>query len=75
MHRYCTVGCVHRVAQVDELRQDPQTVLAQWFPAAPGEPNDCACSHQVSQWVFVTNPYHDLFLNAAARLFGAGHRG
>ena len=27
----CTVGCVHRVAQVDELRQDPERALAQWF--------------------------------------------
>src|SRR5688572_27633256 len=29
---HCTVGCVHRVAQVDELRRNPSGVLAQWFP-------------------------------------------
>ena len=32
---FCTVGCVHRVAQVDELRHDPERALATWF-AAPG---------------------------------------
>ena len=72
---YCTVGCVHRVAQVDELRQDPQTVLAQWFPPAPGERTTAPVPIRFLKWVFVTNPYHDLFRNAAARLFGAGHRG
>ena len=72
---YCTVGCVHRVAQVDELRQDPQTVLAQWFPTAPGERTTAPVPIRFLKWVFVTNPYHDLFRNAAARLFGAGHRG
>ena len=32
---FCTVGCVHRVAQVDELRRDPQVALAQWFSVLP----------------------------------------
>ena len=33
----CTIGCVHRVAQVDELRQDPQAALSQWFSGADRE--------------------------------------
>ena len=32
----CTVGCVHRVAQLDELRRDPETALAQWFADGEG---------------------------------------
>jgi hypothetical protein len=29
---YCTVSCVHRVAMIDLLRQDPRTALAKFFP-------------------------------------------
>ena len=29
----CTVGCVHRVAQVDDLRQNPIRTLREWFTA------------------------------------------
>ena len=28
---FCTVGCVHRVAQVDELRERPLETLLEWF--------------------------------------------
>jgi MoaA/NifB/PqqE/SkfB family radical SAM enzyme len=66
---FCTVGCVHRVAQVDELRQNPQAVLAQWFPPTPGEPTAEPAGIRILRWAFVTNPHRDLFRNAATRLF------
>ena len=65
---YCTVGCVHRVAQVDELRQNPQATLARWFP--PEHEATRPLSIRVLTWAFVTSPPHNLFRNAAARVFG-----
>lgn len=71
----CTVGCVHRVAQVDELRRDPQTALSQWFPAsAQGERSSLPPEVRILMWAFVTSPRRDLFRNAAVRVFGAGRR-
>lgn len=36
---YCTVSCVHRVAMIDLLREDPRNALSRFFPApAPGAP-------------------------------------
>jgi MoaA/NifB/PqqE/SkfB family radical SAM enzyme len=69
----CTVGCVHRVAQVDDLRQDPERTLAQWFskPLA-GVPSPLPVSVRILQWAFVTSPRRDLFRQAATRLFRAG---
>jgi MoaA/NifB/PqqE/SkfB family radical SAM enzyme len=68
----CTVGCVHRVAQVDELRQSPQTALLQWFssPARGGQPH-LPPTVRVLMWAFITNPRRDLFRKAALRVFGA----
>jgi MoaA/NifB/PqqE/SkfB family radical SAM enzyme len=71
---FCTVGCVHRVAQVDELRQDPQAVLAQWFPLAPGERATVPVAIKALRWVFVTSSHRDLFRDAATRLFSADRR-
>ena len=58
----CTVGCVHRVAQVDELREDPQGTLAQWF-AAPvrGQPPRLPLPVKILKWAFVTSPGRGLF--------------
>ena len=71
----CTVGCVHRVAQVDDLREDPQRTLAQWF-AAPvlGQPPRIPVPVRILLWVFVTSPGRDLFRRAAAGASG-GSRG
>jgi MoaA/NifB/PqqE/SkfB family radical SAM enzyme len=67
----CTVGCVHRVAQVDELRENPQGTLAQWF-ASPvsGQPPRFPLPVKILMWVFVTSPGRDLFRKAAAGVSG-----
>ena len=67
---YCTVGCVHRVAQLDELRENPQAVLAQWFPSGGGNRSVRPVSIRLLTWAFVTNPYRHVFRDTAARLFG-----
>lgn len=67
----CTVGCVHRVAQVDELRRDPQAALALWFEApAEGRPQ-LPPTIRILRWAFVTGSLRDLFRNAALRVFDA----
>ncbi len=63
----CTVGCVHRVAQLDELRRDPETALAQWFADGDGLPAPV----RVLRWAFVTSPRRHLFRAAMSRMFGA----
>jgi hypothetical protein len=71
----CTVGCVHRVAQVDELRRNPQQALSQWFPAAEsGTRSSLPPAIRLLMWAFVTNPRRDLFRTAAVRVFGADRR-
>lgn len=72
----CTVGCVHRVAQIDELRGNPQATLSQWFPpVAEGQQRrHLPPAIRMLRWVFVTNPRSELFRHAAARVFGSGER-
>ena len=71
----CTVGCVHRVAQVDELREDPQRTLVEWY-AAPvqGQPPRLPMPVRILMWVFVTSPGRDLFRKAAAGASGGARR-
>ena len=66
----CTVGCVHRVAQVDELRRNPQLALSQWFSHSGQRSLPPAV--RMLMWMFVTNPRRDVFRNAAVRIFGLG---
>jgi MoaA/NifB/PqqE/SkfB family radical SAM enzyme len=68
---FCTVGCVHRVAQVDDLRRDPDRALATWF-AGPveGQPIRLPLPVRILKWAFVTNPRRDLFRGAVAGVFG-----
>jgi MoaA/NifB/PqqE/SkfB family radical SAM enzyme len=71
----CTVGCVHRVAQVDELREDPERTLVQWF-ASPvhGQPPRLPLPVRILKWAFVTSPGRDLFRRAAAGVSGSTRR-
>jgi MoaA/NifB/PqqE/SkfB family radical SAM enzyme len=67
----CTVGCVHRVAQIDELRSNPQLALSQWFQTTDaGGGSNLPRAVRMLMWAFVTNPRRDLFRNAAVRVFG-----
>ena len=68
---FCTVGCVHRVAQVDGLRHDPERALATWFVSPGGQPRRLPASIKVLRWAFVTNPRRDLFRNLVAAMMGS----
>jgi MoaA/NifB/PqqE/SkfB family radical SAM enzyme len=67
----CTVGCVHRVAQVDELRRNPTAALAQWFSTPRRGRRNLPWTIRALRWAFVTNPRADLFRSTAVRLLGA----
>ena len=67
----CTVGCVHRVAQFDELREHPVETLTAWFSQAPGQTLHTPLSVRFLTWMFITSPQRHLFRSAAQRLFGA----
>ena len=70
----CTVGCVHRVAQVDELRTDPHHALMRWYPpSAHGIGPSLPMPVRLLKWAFVTSSGRDLFRHAAMRAFGARH--
>jgi MoaA/NifB/PqqE/SkfB family radical SAM enzyme len=72
---FCTVGCVHRVAQVDELRDDPDRALSTWFSAPGSGPAPVLPAPvKLLRWAFVTNPHKDRFRNAFAALLGGGRR-
>jgi MoaA/NifB/PqqE/SkfB family radical SAM enzyme len=71
----CTVGCVHRVAQVDELREDPQRTLAQWFATpAEGQSRRVPLSVSILKWAFVTSPARNLLRRAAVGMSGGTRR-
>jgi MoaA/NifB/PqqE/SkfB family radical SAM enzyme len=72
---FCTVGCVHRVAQIDELRRDPEVTLAQWFPPSHGDDRSTRpFAVSLLTWAFVNGPRRDLFRSAALRMLGGTGR-
>jgi MoaA/NifB/PqqE/SkfB family radical SAM enzyme len=67
----CTIGCVHRVAQVDELREHPQAALSQWFPNEGGERRAHALGVRIVLWAFVTGSRRGFFRRSTMRVFSA----
>jgi MoaA/NifB/PqqE/SkfB family radical SAM enzyme len=68
---FCTVGCVHRVAQLDALREQPLETLLDWFtPTSDNTVRKVPIPVRALSWMFVTNPHRDFFRDAAQRLFG-----
>lgn len=69
---FCTIGCVHRVAQLDELRADPVATLTAWFaPDAGLHASGTPVAVRLLLWMFVTGPRPDLLRRAAQRLLNA----
>jgi hypothetical protein len=62
---YCTIGCVHRVAMVDELRERPVETLQTWF-GTPESPKGLPRAVRLLMRMFVTGP-EQRFVRAAAR--------
>ena len=66
---FCTVGCVHRVAQVDDLRHEPIRTIADWYApgSRPGRA-DVPVPIRALTWMFVTSRHRDTFRHAAQRV-------
>ena len=67
---FCTVGCVHRVAQLDELRDRPLDALSEWFSRTPGRAPDLPHAIRLLKWMFITGPQRHFFRKAALRVLG-----
>lgn len=66
---FCTVGCVHRVAQLDEVRERPLDTLRAWF--SPGESGAARAPFSVRllMWMFVTGRQRRVFQRGVLRVF------
>jgi MoaA/NifB/PqqE/SkfB family radical SAM enzyme len=67
---YCTIGCVHRVAMIDELRESPVETLQGWFGQS-GSPSGMPLPVRLLLQVFVTGRARGFARRAAGRLLGA----
>ncbi|HUE86898.1 MAG TPA: hypothetical protein VMO26_12560 [Vicinamibacterales bacterium] len=63
---YCTIGCVHRVAMIDELREQPVATLQAWF-GTPGSSTGLPRPVRLLLRLLVTGPERR-FVRGAARL-------
>jgi MoaA/NifB/PqqE/SkfB family radical SAM enzyme len=74
----CTVSCVHRVAMLDLMRNQPREALTRFFPpATPGGPPQLPAGIQVLTAVFLPppdgkpqSPTQKLVAGAAMKIFG-----
>ena len=64
---HCTIGCVHRVAMVDDLRTRPAETLDAWF-GAPGSGTRMPAAVRLLKRVLITGP-EARAVRHAARLF------
>jgi MoaA/NifB/PqqE/SkfB family radical SAM enzyme len=72
---YCTISCVHRVALLDSLRENPRRTLEHWFtPHEPaGSNSEFPAPVKVLMWLFLPmNPASDrgFLRRTALRLLG-----
>jgi MoaA/NifB/PqqE/SkfB family radical SAM enzyme len=75
---FCTVSCVHRVAMLDLMRNQPREALTRFFPpATPGGPPQLPAGVQVLTAVFLPppdgkpqSPAQKLVAGAAMKIFG-----
>jgi MoaA/NifB/PqqE/SkfB family radical SAM enzyme len=75
---FCTVSCVHRVAMLDLMRNQPREALSRFFPpATPGGPPQLPAGIQVLTAVFLPPPdgkpqsaTQKLVAGAAMKIFG-----
>jgi MoaA/NifB/PqqE/SkfB family radical SAM enzyme len=70
---YCTVSCVHQVAMVDHLRENPREALARFFPSQGDAPADLPGPVRVLTWFLLPEKpdrKRRVFQNAALRILG-----
>jgi hypothetical protein len=69
---YCSISCVHQVATLDALREDPREALSRFFPPREGQnaPVDLPRPIRLLTWFFLPTPNSKrrAFQNAALKL-------
>ena len=62
---YCTIGCVHRIAVIDQFRENPTQALARFFP------NRLPAPVGILKWLFLPkgNGRETVFASLAVKLF------
>ena len=66
---FCTIGCVHRVAMIDDLRERPVETLQAWF-GTPGSFTGLPRPVRLLVRLLVTGPERRFVRGAARRLLG-----
>jgi MoaA/NifB/PqqE/SkfB family radical SAM enzyme len=64
---YCSIGCVHRVSMIDDLRERPVETLQAWF-GTPGSSSGLPRSVRLLVHALVTGPERHFVRSAARRL-------
>jgi MoaA/NifB/PqqE/SkfB family radical SAM enzyme len=69
---YCSISCVHQVAAVDDLRENPREALSRFFPSQEGQsaPANLPRPVRILTWFFLpSNPHgkRRVLQNAALR--------
>jgi MoaA/NifB/PqqE/SkfB family radical SAM enzyme len=64
---HCAIGCVHRVAMVDDLREHPVETLQAWF-GTPGSPTGLPAPVRLLVRILITGPERRFMRGAARRL-------
>jgi MoaA/NifB/PqqE/SkfB family radical SAM enzyme len=64
---HCTIGCVHRVAMIDDLRERPAATLQEWF-GTPGSQAGMPLTVRLLLRLLVTGPERRFVRGAARRL-------
>jgi MoaA/NifB/PqqE/SkfB family radical SAM enzyme len=69
---YCTVGCVHRVAVLDQFRERPLETIVEMLAkdGAEGSLDDVPRAVRMLAWLFVTSRFAGFFKKAAGTLLG-----
>lgn len=75
---FCTISCVHQVAMIDQLRENPVEALAQFFPPKePNAPAELPFGVSILAWFFPPEtkgmprgPARTLLAAAAMRILG-----
>jgi MoaA/NifB/PqqE/SkfB family radical SAM enzyme len=71
---YCTISCVHRVAMIDLVKENPRDALTKFFPPdAPGEPARLPVGVSILSRLFLP-PENGKPQGAVVKAMGAGVR-
>jgi MoaA/NifB/PqqE/SkfB family radical SAM enzyme len=69
---YCTVSCVHRVALLDQVREQPQDTIAALLAAHRQQGGRTPVAVKLLVWTLLTGPHQRVMRRLASWTLGAG---